>query len=68
MEENKTMEKYAVEVKCKNCKRINWINGIPQGKTVEDHCLDLGGICKICGCELFKEKEEKEENINEETE
>ena len=35
------MEKYAVEVKCKNCKRINWINGIPQGKTGKPSSLDV---------------------------
>jgi len=54
------METYQTEVKCKNCKRNNWITGIPKGKTVEEHCFSLAEECRVCGCDLFTEKEEKE--------
>jgi len=55
------MGNYQAEIKCKNCKRTNWITGIPTGKTIEEFCLDKGRVCRVCGCDLFKEKEEKDE-------
>jgi hypothetical protein len=58
------MDHYQVEVKCWNCKRVNWVSGIPQGMSVESHIEKLGGMCKNCGCPLIKQKEEKEEKTD----
>lgn len=55
------MSTYQAEIKCKNCKRINWIPQIPIGTTIEEFCLNKAQECRVCGCDLFIEKKEKEE-------
>lgn len=53
------VETYSVDVKCRNCKRTNYVVGIKKGKAVEQHCLDDGINCNSCDCPLFVEEEEK---------
>ncbi len=53
---------YQMEIKCRNCKRTNWIIKIPIGLTVKDFCLNEEKTCIICGCYLFKKEEEKKED------
>lgn len=53
------METYQAEIKCWNCKRTNWISGIPKGIPIEDHCQE--DECRSCGVFLIKLKKEKED-------
>jgi rRNA maturation protein Nop10 len=52
------MEKYTIMKKCKNCGGASWLS-IPKGKSVEEYCLEEKLKCKNCGCDFYKEKEEK---------
>lgn len=52
------METYGVEIKCHNCHKINWINGIPNGTTIEDFAGE--NLCRHCGCEILQRKREEE--------
>lgn len=61
------MNTYQVEVKCWNCKRVNWISGIPQGVDVQSHLEKLEECCRSCGCPLIKVKEEKKNGKKENT-
>jgi hypothetical protein len=53
---------YDTEITCWNCKKVNYIRGIPQGTSVKDHIESLNGECNRCGCLLIKPKEEKKDD------
>lgn len=52
-------EYYYAETKCKNCKKVNYFNKIPNGKTINEYLDEEGTKCRVCGCLLFYEKESK---------
>lgn len=53
-------EYYSVDFKCKNCKRMNWLNKIPQGTELNDFLEEDNTRCRACGCLLFVAKKPKE--------
>jgi hypothetical protein len=55
-----TEETYNSEVKCKNCKKINYILKIPKRTLIEKFLEENQINCSNCECSLYKEKEEKE--------
>lgn len=54
-------EKYSVELKCQNCKRVNYIRGIGMGQEVQEFLLSKNIFCSSCGCHIVKIKDKKEE-------
>lgn len=52
---------YSIDFKCKNCKRLNWVTGIPVGTELNDFLEDDNTRCRVCGCLLFIQKKTKEE-------
>ena len=47
---------YSADLRCKNCKRVNWLV-VEKGKSVRDHCLDDELKCPNCDVVYFKEEE-----------
>lgn len=57
-------ESYSIDIKCRNCKRQNWITKIPIGKEVNDYLEEESIRCRVCNCLLFNPKPPKEEKDN----
>lgn len=52
-------EFYRVDLRCCNCKKINWNVKIPVGTTVEEFGREKKELCEKCGCHIIKVKEKK---------
>lgn len=50
-------ETYSSEIRCKNCKKINYIFKVPKGKKVEEFLEEEKLNCINCECALYKENE-----------
>lgn len=51
---------YSVDIKCKNCKKMNWLNKVPGGVHVDEYLDDENIRCRVCNCLLFVPKPLKE--------
>lgn len=53
-------ETYSIDFKCKNCKHMNWLKGIPIGTELNDFLEDDNTRCRVCGCLLATPQKTKE--------
>ena len=52
-------EEYQVDVVCYNCKKKNFNVKIPKGMTIEEFGKEKNVICRNCGCNAIRVKNEK---------
>jgi len=54
------MEKYRLDLKCRNCGKNNFNVEIPMGTTIEEHGEKENPLCDRCGCSIIRQKQKKE--------
>lgn len=50
-------KKYQIDLKCTNCKKLNWNIKITKGMTIEEFGQKENAKCRICNCYIIKVKE-----------